>query len=126
MSKILIVDDSDVVRQLIKSELEKYSLETELASNGKEAMQILKNGIFSLIFLDINMPEVDGIEFLSQLKDEGIKTPCVIVSNEGDIECTVACKKLGAKGWLPKPINKETLIKVYQKLVVEKCQSSLF
>ena len=126
MSKVLIVDDSEVVRQLIKTELEKHGVNTCLASNGKDAFEILLKEDISLIFLDIHMPKLDGIEFLDKIKDAGIKTPCVVVSNELDIDYTVECKKLGAKGWLSKPIKKETLIKVYNKLVIEDEQSSLF
>ena len=123
---ILIVDDSEVVRQLISDELEKHSLKTKLATNGKEALDILKNEEISLVFLDIHMPEVDGVEFLKLLKQEGITTPCVVVSNEIDIDCTVECRKLGAKGWLAKPIKKDTLIQVYERLVEEKEKFSLF
>lgn len=78
MPKLLIVEDEENLRDLYEEDLIDAGYEVEKASNGKEAMDLVKNGSFDLIIMDIRMPEMDGIETLGKVITMDKKIPVII------------------------------------------------
>jgi two-component system chemotaxis response regulator CheY len=112
--RILIVDDSSVMRKIIERSLRQAGLdlaEVVEAGNGIEALAAVNAGPFDLILSDINMPAMDGIEFLKQLSTiesaEGI--PVVMVTTEGSESRVVEAISIGAKGYIRKPFTPDQI-----------------
>ena len=112
--RILIVDDSSVMRKIIERSLRQAGLEqAEVveAGNGIEALAQVREGMFDLILSDINMPAMDGIEFLRQLvtieSAKGI--PVVMVTTEGSESRVVEALSIGAKGYIRKPFTPDQI-----------------
>jgi len=112
--RILIVDDSSVMRKIIERSLRQAGLEqAEVveAGNGIEALAQVREGVFDLILSDINMPAMDGIEFLRQLATiESTKSvPVVMVTTEGSESRVVEALSIGAKGYIRKPFTPDQI-----------------
>lgn len=112
--RVLIVDDSSLARKILIRALSTLGINPEhvyQAENGKQALTILENTWVDCVFLDINMPEMNGVEFCEkvrsspELKDLRI----VIVSTEGSEERIQYLKRLGIDGYVRKPLAPETL-----------------
>ena len=115
--KILIADDQEVVRQMIKSMIKASSYEFVEAANGIEGLDVLKeNPDISLILLDLNMPVMDGLEMLTRIKEDPIHaiTPVIFISSVRSDESIEKAKALGIKDWLFKPFKKEDLVKAIE------------
>jgi len=112
MAKILIVDDERSIRNTLKDILEFEKYQVELAEDGLVALEITKMTTFDAIFLDIKMPQMDGIEVLQQMREHGIETPIVMISGHGNIETAVECIKKGAYDFIEKPIDLNRLLVV--------------
>jgi two-component system, NtrC family, nitrogen regulation response regulator NtrX len=110
MAKILVVDDERSIRNTLKDILEFEKHQIELAENGKQALEMVQNQAFDLIFSDIKMPEMDGLELLSRLISTNIEAPVVMISGHGNIETAVECIKKGAFDFIVKPIDLNRLL----------------
>lgn len=110
---VLIVDDSKTIRVQIKHVVKAEGFAVLEASNGKEAVDIYreKQDMIFMMFLDINMPEMNGIEVLENLmQDDSIKKPNVVVlTTEDSASYVEQAKSLGAKGWIVKPYKGDKL-----------------
>lgn len=78
--RVLVVDDDELYCQTIKALVEQCGLQAEIALSGKEALKALDVNTFNLIFLDLRMPEMDGVEFMNECRVRGVMTPIVIVT----------------------------------------------
>jgi two-component system chemotaxis response regulator CheY len=112
--RILIVDDSSVMRKIIERSLRQAGLEqAEVveAGNGIEALAQVREGAFDLILSDINMPAMDGIEFLRQLAtiESAKSVPVVMVTTEGSESRVVEALSIGAKGYIRKPFTPDQI-----------------
>lgn len=107
MAKLLIIDDERGIRNTLREILADEGHEVEVAENGKQGLEMAQAKAFDLIFSDIKMPEMDGIEVLKALKEgeEAIDTPIVMISGHGDVETAVQALKLGAYDFLLKPLD---------------------
>jgi len=110
--KVLIVDDSSVMRKIVERALRQAGLElTEVleASNGAEALTQVEKGGLDMILSDINMPVMDGLEFLKNLAGvEAAKgVPVIMITTEGSEARVVEALSAGAKGYLRKPFTPE-------------------
>ena len=112
MAKILIVDDERSIRNTLKDILEFEKYQVELAEDGLMALEMTKTTTFDAIFLDIKMPQMDGIEVLQQMREHGVETPIVMISGHGNIETAVECIKKGAYDFIEKPIDLNRLLVV--------------
>lgn len=110
MAKILVIDDERSIRNTLKDILEFEKHVVTLAENGKQGLDVAQNSVFDLIFSDIKMPEMDGIELLDQLKEKGIDVPIIMISGHGNIETAVECIKKGAFDFIEKPIDLNRLL----------------
>ena len=110
--KVLIVDDSSVMRKIVERALRQAGLElgvVQEANNGAEALAELSAASFDLILSDINMPVMDGLEFLKNLAGMEIAkgTPVVMITAEGSEASVVEALSRGAKGYIRKPFTPE-------------------
>jgi len=110
--RVLIVDDSSVMRKIVERSLRQAGLELEEvreAGNGAEALAEVQNSTFDLILSDINMPAMDGLEFLRGLANlpnaKGV--PVVMITTEGSEARVVEALSVGAKGYIRKPFTPE-------------------
>jgi two-component system chemotaxis response regulator CheY len=118
--RILVVDDSQSIRIVIRSVLEEQGYQVEEAENGRVALELLQaDGDFRMILTDVNMPEMDGIKFVNEAKklDSMKFIPFCILTSEHTAEMKQKGKDAGAKAWLVKPFEPDKLIKVMKRLV---------
>src|SRR5579859_312615 len=103
-AKVLVIDDSLMVRQQVGRTLSGAGFSVVDATDGVDALQKLANNPETrLIVCDVNMPRMNGIEFLERLNAEGSGVPVVMLTTEGQPELIARAKALGAKGWIVKP-----------------------
>jgi len=105
MSKILVIDDEKSIRRALREILEFEEFEVEEAENGKEGLEKAKNEAFDMIFCDIKMPQMDGMEVLDALAKAEIETPVIMISGHGSIETAVDAIKKGAFDFIEKPLD---------------------
>ena len=116
--KALVIDDSSLIHKVFKLILPHSSL--LLASDGREALQkLVAHPDVELIFLDINMPNMNGLEFLAQVKADVALAhiPVIIVSTEGREEDTIRGLRAGAAAYVKKPFRNETLQDLIRKVM---------
>jgi CheY-like chemotaxis protein len=103
----LVVDDNKVNRLLLSRSLEQQGHSVETAENGRQALEMLRSKPFDLVLLDIQMPEIDGYEVLSQLtSDLHLRDIAVIMTSALDeLDSVVKCIEMGAEDYLTKPVN---------------------
>jgi two-component system, chemotaxis family, chemotaxis protein CheY len=112
--RALIVDDSSVMRKIVERSLRQAGIELATvfeAGNGNEALALLAENTVDLILCDINMPVMDGLEFVKQLS--GVKNakgvPVVMITTEGSESHVVQALSFGAKGYIRKPFTPEQM-----------------
>lgn len=105
MPKILIIDDETAIRKALKEILEYESFEVTEAEDGPTGLKLAEKDAFDLIFCDIKMPRMDGMEVLEKLKEKGIEAPVVIITGHGTIETAVEALKKGAYDFIQKPLD---------------------
>lgn len=113
MGKILVIDDSETIRSVMSGSLEKASYEVLVADSGEKGLDyIYKDNDITLVFLDINMPGISGIQVLEKLKATPPKNlpNILMLSTETEESVIRHAKELGAKGYLIKPIERERLL----------------
>lgn len=108
---LLIVDDNKVNRLLLSRSVTLLGHRASVAENGKIAMQMLADGDFDMLLLDIEMPEMDGFQVLEALKaDPALRDlPVIVTSSVEGLDNVVRCIELGAEDYIPKPVNKVLL-----------------
>ena len=110
MAKILVIDDERSIRNTLKDILEFEKHKVTLAENGKQGLETALYEFFDIIFSDIKMPEMDGIELLEQLREKEVEAPVIMISGHGNIETAVDCIKKGAFDFIEKPIDLSRLL----------------
>ena len=113
---IMIVDDEKIVRESLFHWFTKLGHTVEKASSGFEALERLEKNPFDLLFVDIKMPEMNGIELLEKVKTEYPETIVVIITAYGSIESAVKAMQLGASDYLLKPFKPDFLSLVMEKI----------
>src|SRR2546423_15570866 len=112
MAKILAVDDSAAMRQMVGITLTGAGHEVEQAVDGCEGLEKAVRGKFDLVITDVNMPKMDGITLVRELR--GLATykyvPLLVLTTEATTERKQAGKAAGAPGWLVKPFNPDRLL----------------
>lgn len=105
MSKILVVDDERAIRRALREILEFEEFEVDEAENGKQGLEKAKAEAYDIIFCDIKMPEMDGMEVLDGLLKAKVETPVIMISGHGNIETAVQAIKKGAFDFIEKPLD---------------------
>ena len=119
--KIMVVDDCQTTRKIISLYLKSKGLEVVTAENGLDALEKLGTEDINIIMSDINMPFMDGIEFLKTLRSDPKRTgiPVFMVTTEADPEEKERAFKAGADDYLIKPVTADQVIRVIRKLLKE-------
>lgn len=111
MSTILIIDDQKPIRNALREilEFEKYTIEE--AADGFVGLEMIGNKNYDLVFCDIKMPRLDGLEFLKKVTEKENTIPIIMISGHGDIETAVQTLKLGAYDYIEKPLDLNRVLK---------------
>lgn len=117
--KILFVDDSESIREIVNFTLTREGYEVVLSSNGKEALNYLNGTEYNLIITDLYMPEMNGIELIKEIrkKPEYKFTPILFLSTESQLDKKMEAKEAGATGWIVKPFVPAKLIEAINKVI---------
>ena len=107
--KILIVDDEEGIRKVIKEYCNNENYETDESSNGKDALEKLKTNDYDLLVLDIMMPQMDGFTMLKELPDNR-KVPTIVLSARGEEYDKLSGFDLGIDDYVTKPFSPKELI----------------
>jgi DNA-binding NtrC family response regulator len=105
MAEILIIDDEKAIRETLKEILEYEKHTVSIAEDGKKGLDKIREKEFDLIFCDIKMPEMDGMDLLERVELLGIESPIVMISGHANIETAVDSLKKGAFDFLEKPLD---------------------
>lgn len=105
MIKILIIDDQKSIRNALREILEYEKYVVDDASDGLMGLKMIKSHKYDLVFCDIKMPQLDGIEFLKKISEIRFSNPIIMISGHGDIETAVQTLKLGAYDYIEKPLD---------------------
>ena len=117
-ASVLIIDDSQMVRTQVANCLKAVGYAVLQARDGLEGMEVLQqHSDTRLVVCDVNMPRMNGIEFLEGLKANGFDVPVVMLTTEAQPDQIRKAKDLGAKGWLHKPFKPEHLVTAVKKWV---------
>lgn len=117
---IMVVDDEEIVRESLFHWFKKYGHVVDTASSGFEALDKLEKYPFQLLFVDIKMPEMDGIELLEKVKTEYPDTIVIIITAYGSIESAVKAMRIGASDYLLKPFKPDQLSLVMERISHQK------
>jgi two-component system, chemotaxis family, chemotaxis protein CheY len=117
--KFLVVDDSASMRQLVSFTIKDAGYDVLIAENGKDAIGKLSKTKVDMIITDLNMPEMDGIEFIKKLRTmpDYQFAPIVMLTTESQEAKRQEGKQAGASGWIVKPFSPEQLLDVVKKFV---------
>lgn len=118
-TKILVVDDSTSMRQMISFTLKGAGYEVVEANDGQTGLLEAKKGRYDLVFTDVNMPGMDGLAFTAELRKlpDYKFTPILVLTTEAGTDKKMEGKKAGATGWLVKPFNPEQLLKTAARVL---------
>lgn len=119
MASILAVDDSASMRQMVTFTLKGAGYEVIEACDGQEALQMAKAKKVDLVLTDVNMPKMDGLTLIRELRaiPQYKFTPILTLTTESTAEKKTEGKTAGATGWIVKPFNPEQLLAVIQKVL---------
>ena len=118
---ILIVDDEPLVRHSLKEFLTFEGYTVSAASNGKEAIELLKNYSVDVMITDIKMPEMDGMQLLNQAKKISPGIPVILITSYGSIENAVKAMREGAYDYITKPIVDSEIKIIIERLMQQRC-----
>ena len=119
MARILTVDDSAAMRQMVEVTLTSAGYDVAQARDGREALDIAHGAHFDLVITDVNMPEMDGLTLVRELRGMASykHTPLLVLTTEATTERKMEGREAGATGWLVKPFDPTRLIEVIQKVI---------
>lgn len=116
--KALTVDDSKTMREMVSFTLKGAGYDVVEAEDGQHALSVLGGAAVDVVVTDLNMPNMNGIELIKQLRANPTYkyTPILMLTTEADDNKKNEGKQAGATGWIVKPFNPEKLIKVVEKV----------
>jgi len=119
MSKILVVDDSNSIRDMVSFTLKNAGYEIVEAKDGLDGLSKGKTGSFDLVISDVNMPNMDGITLCQELRKlpKYKFTPVLMLTTESSTDVKMRGKAAGATGWLVKPFNPDKLLDTVKRVV---------
>ena len=119
MTKVLAVDDSASMRQMVSFTLKGAGYDVVEAKDGVEALGIAKTSSFDLVITDVNMPNMDGISLIRELRqlDNFKFTPLLMLTTESGTDKKTEGKAAGATGWIVKPFNPDQLLTTIKRVI---------
>ena len=117
---VLVVDDSASMRHVLEDLLKGAGYRVIVAEHGQDALTKARGETIHLVLSDVNMPVMDGIEFVDEFKQQSSNEhiPVVMLTTEADPELKNAAKQAGAKGWIIKPFDNEQLLNAITRLIL--------
>jgi len=122
--KILVVDDEESIRWVLTTSLEKKGYKVDLGKNGSEGLHKALNTNYSLILLDINMPDISGLKVLDELKSRNVETPIVLITAQNTVSNAIVGIRQGAYDYVAKPFDLDEVNKLVGKAIKNAKQSS--
>ena len=119
MTRILAVDDSPSMRDMVRIALSGAGFQVTQAADGAEALEIARKDTFDLVLSDVNMPRMDGISLIRALRAEANykHTPILMLTTESSAERKREGKDAGATGWIVKPFDPDQLVATMQRVL---------
>lgn len=114
---ILVVDDSEFMRETVTATLSIFNYEAMSASDGLDALKKYESGEFELIITDINMPELDGIGLIKEIRKKNQDIPIIVLTTESEDDIKTEALEIGADGWLVKPFQPPQLLSMIRELL---------
>jgi len=115
MKKIMVVDDEESVRVILKQLLEQGGYAVETAKDGKEALGILEKGHFDMLVTDINMPEMNGVELLSKTREKFPMLPVIFITAYGKDKVILEAMKVGLSDYIEKPFRMNDVLRIIKE-----------
>ncbi len=114
--RVLIIDDERAIRRALREILEFEQIQVHEAENGKDGLELLRSNSFDLVFSDIKMPLMDGMEVLTAIQMEKIDVPIVMISGHGNVETAVQAIKQGAFDFIEKPLDLNRILVILRNV----------
>ncbi len=115
MARILVVDDEDGIREILKDILQDEGHQVAEAQNGQEALELFAEGFFDLVFLDVWLPGMGGLEVLEKIMSRNSELPVIMISGHARIEQAVRAVKMGAYDFIEKPLSLDRIVLAVSK-----------
>ncbi|MFM8322228.1 MAG: response regulator transcription factor [Chloroflexota bacterium] len=110
LGRVLIIDDEAALRSTLARVLQSGGCDTAGAADGRQALQQVEAGPFDLVYLDLHLPDMDGIQILSELRRRAPDLPVILLTGFGSLQTAVEALRLGATDYLLKPFDPEVLL----------------
>ncbi len=117
--KILIVDDEDSLRTLVRHELEHQGFEATEVSSGAEALSFLAANEVDVVILDIKMPEMGGMDVLQRIREDDLARKVIMLTGVGELKIARECLELGASDFMSKPFEMHNLVSCINRVLTE-------
>jgi DNA-binding NtrC family response regulator len=119
-AEILFVDDDRTILELVREYLTEVGYRVEVVDNGMQALEKIKNQPYAIVFTDIKMPDIDGLELLSAIKEYRPETEVIIVTGHGSMESAIKAMKYGSYDYLQKPFKLNVLKIIIDRILEAK------
>ncbi len=116
-NRILVVDDEESIRWVLSTSLEKEGYEVDLGVNGAEGLEMALTNNYSLLILDINMPDISGLSVLKELKENNYNRPVVLITAQNTVNNAITGIKLGAYDYIAKPFDLDDVNSLVKKIL---------
>lgn len=117
MKTILAVDDSPMMRQMLKHTLDEGGFASVLAEDGVQALELFQKQSFDAVVTDINMPNMDGLTLIAELRKLNAEIPIMTLTTEAEDDMKRKGAAAGANGWIVKPMEPEQLIDILKQIL---------
>ena len=117
VKKILVIDDSESIRQQVRQALGPAGYDVMEAVDGQDGLEKLRAGSdINVALCDVNMPRMTGIEVVERAHTEGLTTPIIMLTSEGQPSLVMRARESGARGWIVKPFKVDQLLAAMNKI----------
>jgi len=117
--KLLLVDDEDPLRTLVKHELESQGFDVDEADSGAAAIEKMGSNKFDLVVLDIRMPEMDGLEVLRNIRENNLAGKVIMLTGVDELKIARDSLQLGANDFMTKPFDFKNLLACIHRVLKE-------
>jgi len=121
----LLVDDEEEFVRTLSERLQMRDLDSQMAFDGEQALEVMRDGVPDVMVLDLKMPGIDGMEVLRRMKKLYPKVQVIILTGHGSDKDEAGARRLGAFEYLQKPVNLEYLMEVLKRAYQKKVEASL-
>ncbi|HUN66593.1 MAG TPA: response regulator [Bacteroidota bacterium] len=118
-TRLLVVDDEDDLRDLLTQVLTKTGYEIKTASDGEEAIRILKTNEFDVALLDIQMPKVTGLQVLKHINQHAPHTKAIMLTGYADLKNAMEAREFGARDFISKPYRLDDVLSTIERVLKE-------